>query len=109
MKPTEYQFLTLPQFLTVIQSNPGIHWIYRGQDNITWPLLPKAGRPEYFLPATDYWKERGQVSSDLGPFGTWRDAAIAFTECLPGNDFEALAFAQHYGLATRLLDWTRNP
>src|SRR5260221_14515857 len=100
MKPTEYQFGSLPQFLEIIQSNPGIGWIYRGQGDISWPLLPKAGRPPYFLPATDYWKERGQSSSDLGRFGEWRDAAIAFSERVPENDFEALGFAQHYGLAT---------
>src|SRR2546425_2879133 len=62
VKPTEYQFVTIPQFLDILQSNPGSNWVCRGQDDISWLLLPKAGRQEYFLGATDYWVAQGQLS-----------------------------------------------
>jgi hypothetical protein len=109
VKPTEHEIASIPQFLELILHNPTFLWVYRGQSDISLPLLPKAGREEHFLKATDFWVARGQSSSDLGRFDNWRQKAVAFCEHLPENDFECLAFAQHYGLATRLLDWTENP
>jgi hypothetical protein len=82
---------------------------FRGQDNIDWPLLPKAGRKDYYREALEYWVEKGHTSGDLGRFKVWKEGAVAYCDSLPENDFECLAYAQHYGLATRLLDWTTNP
>jgi FRG domain-containing protein len=75
------------------------HALYRGQAQ-DFPLLPKIARgnedadpiskESYMLSEL---KIRGRVHKDLSHLDIWG----------------LLTLAQHYGLATRLLDWTRNP
>ena len=109
MNLPEHKFVGLAQYLDLISRYPNIGWMYRGQGNFSWPLLPKAGRAEFFLTPKAATPEPTLQQRDLGRFKDWRNQAIAYCDNLPENDFECLAFAQHYGLATRLLDWTDNP
>jgi hypothetical protein len=106
----EYKFIDVAQFVAIAGRYwSSLGWIFRGQGDIAWPLLPKAGRAAYYRIATKSLAARGHVSNDLGRFHAWREEAVGFCGTLPTNDFECLAYAQHYGLATRLLDWTTNP
>ncbi len=71
--------------------------IYRGQSNESYKLIPKAFRGDYIKiddrDAFNYFK---------------RNSVIHFNVSIT-NDWEYLAFAQHYNIPTRLLDWSLNP
>lgn len=72
--------------------------LFRGQ-NADYPLLPKLVRGQYKNPGSAEYdmleelKIRGSTYRDLSQLDTW----------------SLLTLAQHYGMATRLLDWTSNP
>src|SRR5260370_25706297 len=97
----EPKCVTIPQFLQIILQKywSEFGWVFRGQDNIDWPLRPKAGRDEFYLKATSAWVEKGQSSSDLGRFNHWREQAGAVTDALPQNDFSCLALSRPYRLS----------
>lgn len=80
------------------RSHDGFGYVFRGHAQASWDLLPKAGRPEFYLPH----------DRDLGRFNAWGRKAVAYTS-LSSSYLEQLALAQHHGLATRLLDWSMNP
>lgn len=110
MEIPEISFVTVPQYLNAMLAYPNFAWVFRGQANTAWELLPKAGRPEYFLPELDKPEPDGLPPRDIRRFNYWRKLVVAYHKNLPANDFECLAFAQHYDLATRLLDdWSSNP
>lgn len=74
--------------------------LFRGQPREDQTLLPRIARIE---------PKEGILRSERRMFEEFKRQAIPHLEIMPANDWEWLALAQHHDMATRLLDWTKNP
>lgn len=75
--------------------------LFRGVSDASYELKPSVGR----LNIIDDNKLRKFEEDSLKEF---KRRAIPFLKTTPETDIEWLYLAQHYGLPTRLLDWTTN-
>ncbi|MEA2002076.1 MAG: FRG domain-containing protein [Actinomycetota bacterium] len=76
--------------------------VYRGVRSVDYELVPKIGRFARFSPEQLEKKERLM-------FKKFKQRGRPWLGTDSGDDWDLLALAQHHGLPTRLLDWTRNP
>lgn len=90
------------KFIENVSGKTDRRWIFRGQANASWSLIPGAGRPEV-TGARGYRRE-----DELWIFEEFKAEALRFHSDI-STDMELLALAQHHQLATRLLDWSTNP
>jgi len=101
-KVEEYKINNLIDYLKILED----HYceMFRGHANSNWKLLPKIGRMFKLLEGYSDWETFEE--SILEDFQKY---AIQYIKKDPKNIIEWLVIGQHYGLPTRLLDWTKNP
>jgi hypothetical protein len=124
-KPTEYKVKTLTDFAQrieeVLNSTRANHpstkdgaanW-YRGSGmSEKWKLVPGLYRHPTINDVDELLKlERKLLASFRREAILYQPTSLSLTHPAgdPAADYEYLFFMQHYGVPTRLLDWTGNP
>jgi hypothetical protein len=80
-------------------------WIFRGHSSAFWSLKASVHR----LSAETTSTAEKLVEGERWLLDEFKRRARTFLPLPPSSDWEWLVLAQHFGLPTRLLDWTENP
>lgn len=82
-------------------SEEGTVLLWRGHGDSRWPLEPTLQRE---------WRDdaAGLKRAEAQMFREFKRAAPYLLPSVTQNDWDTLSLAQHYGLPTRMLDWTVN-
>jgi len=122
MENNTYEVKKLSEFIeTVSELNskkPNQELWFRGQEDSSWRLLPAGYRNMVpYVNSRGYRISRPSISDGdkyIGPnlgkmLDEFKAKSYPYLNTVPENEFEWMFLAQHYGLPTRLLDWSLNP
>jgi len=93
----------IEQLLEAFESQKsGQNLVYRGVPDANFELTTSLGRSK-----PTFGKSIASLETRL--LKLFKESSIPYLEHKPSTELEWLAVAQHYGLPTRLLDWSYNP
>jgi len=98
----DFEITSFEDLHAVIEEYSDNTVVFRGESKLDRPLIPKIGR--YKRLHSDNRPKEEKVILRL-----FKERSVPYLTFTPGDDWEWLALAQHHGLPTRLLDWTKNP
>lgn len=78
------------------------NFVFRGHSNSNYELKTSLGRCDSFYGRTIQQLEKRLLK-------LFKESSLPYLEHKPSSELEWLAVAQHFGLPTRLLDWSYNP
>lgn len=97
-----FEALTLSDFIRILETHYYVddNTLFRGHNSADWKLEPKIARD---------FKQRRKIDTEEKMVETFKRLSKQFLHSELNNDWDYLALAQHHGMATRLLDWSKNP
>ena len=98
MPPEEYDINSIADLLERLEQinhRAKVVW-FRGHSRGNWHLEPSLSR-------------MGKLAAELQVTKRFKQNAFQFLDHVPTEEWEWTFLMQHYGVPTRLLDWTENP
>ncbi|MCS0027074.1 FRG domain-containing protein [Vibrio alginolyticus] len=109
----ETKYITkLSDFHDLVQSLNSTHPIFRGLKSSKYELISTIGRS--YLKNEEYvargvYDYKVTKETEMAALSEFKRRASPYLNTTIDSEWELLALAQHHGLPTRLLDWSRNP